>query len=92
MQEQSSAKGLKTVYDTIAFPEKAENGGVGDATIAASIPSLTSWKTITVGETLKPIVETTSCLRQCTPTLRTDTGLSTRSLYLELDTLARCQL
>ena len=52
---------------TIAFPEKAENGGVGDATIAASIPSLTSWKTITVGETLKPIVETTSAYDNVRP-------------------------
>jgi hypothetical protein len=45
---------------SIAFPEAAENHGVGDATVTARLPLLTSWKTITVGETLKPIVETTS--------------------------------
>lgn len=44
----------------IAFPEKEENHGLGDATVTAGLPLLTSWKTITVGETLKPIVETTS--------------------------------
>lgn len=44
---------------TIAFPEKAENGGVGDATVAASLPLETPWRTITVGRTLAPIVETT---------------------------------
>ncbi|NDV81447.1 glycoside hydrolase family 97 protein [Bacteroides sp. 51] len=45
---------------SIVFPEKEENHGVGDATVTARLPLLTSWKTITVGETLKPIVETTS--------------------------------
>jgi hypothetical protein len=43
----------------IAFPEAGENGGVGDATVSGALPLITSWKTITVGETLKPIVETT---------------------------------
>ena len=51
----------------MAVPEKAGNGGVGEATSAASIPSLTSWKTITVGETLKPIVETTSAYDNVRP-------------------------
>lgn len=43
----------------IAFPEAAENGGVGEATVSGALPLLTSWKTITVGESLRPIVETT---------------------------------
>lgn len=43
----------------IAFPERAENAGVGDTSAQVSLPAMTSWKTITVGETLKPIVETT---------------------------------
>lgn len=51
-----SAEGLYT----IALPDARENGGAGDATITAALPLLSSWKTITVGETLKPIVETTS--------------------------------
>ncbi len=43
----------------IAFPESAENRGAGDATVSGSLPLTTSWKTITVGSTLAPIVETT---------------------------------
>jgi hypothetical protein len=43
----------------IAFPEGAENGGVGDATVSGALPLMTSWKTITLGDTLAPIVETT---------------------------------
>jgi len=44
---------------SIAFPEAAENAGVGDATVSGALPMLTSWKTITVGDSLRPIVETT---------------------------------
>jgi len=43
----------------IALPEAAENRGAGDATVSGSLPLTTSWKTITVGGTLAPIVETT---------------------------------
>lgn len=54
------SEGTKEGLYTIAFPEKEENHGVGDATVTSALPLLTSWKTITVGENLKPIVETTS--------------------------------
>lgn len=54
------SEGTKEGLYTISFPEKEENHGIGDATATARLPLLTSWKTITVGETLKPIVETTS--------------------------------
>jgi hypothetical protein len=43
----------------IAFPATAENAGVGDATVSGALPLLTSWKTITLGDSLKSIVETT---------------------------------
>lgn len=43
----------------VAFPEADENGGIGEATVAASLPFETPWRTITVGKTLAPIVETT---------------------------------
>lgn len=43
----------------IAFPETAENAGVGDATVAASLPLHTPWRTLTVGDTLAPVVEST---------------------------------
>lgn len=44
---------------TIAFPDKTENHGLGSTTPAMSLPGYTPWRTITVGKTLKPIVETT---------------------------------
>ena len=44
---------------TIAFPDKGENGGFGSEFVAQSLPAETPWRTITVGTTLKPIVETT---------------------------------
>ena len=44
---------------SISFPEKEENAGLGAATVSGSLPFRTSWRTITIGETLAPIVETT---------------------------------
>ncbi len=44
---------------TIAFPQKGENNGIGTEYAAIAIPSETPWRTIAVGKTLKPIVETT---------------------------------
>lgn len=53
------SEGSKDGLYTIAFPQKNENGGAGDNTATAAFPLTTSWKTITIGKTLKPIVETT---------------------------------
>ncbi|MGI6219714.1 MAG: glycoside hydrolase family 97 protein [Bacteroidaceae bacterium] len=44
---------------TIAFPMPEENNGNGTVAPGVALPALTPWRTITVGETLKPIVETT---------------------------------
>ena len=44
---------------SIAFPMPGENNGNGTTTAAIALPGTTPWRTITVGETLKPIVETT---------------------------------
>lgn len=43
----------------IAFPQQGENNGVGSATAAIALPGETPWRTITIGSSLKPIVETT---------------------------------
>lgn len=43
----------------IAYPEPGENNGFGSATASIALPGVTPWRTITVGENLKPIVETT---------------------------------
>ncbi len=44
---------------TIAFPMDEENNGNGTVAPAFALPGSTPWRTITIGETLKPIVETT---------------------------------
>ncbi len=43
----------------LTFPSEKENNGYGSATVQAALPSLTPWRTITVGPSLQPIVETT---------------------------------
>ena len=44
---------------TVAYPDKGENNGVGSEFAAIPLPGETPWRTITVGSSLKPIVETT---------------------------------
>lgn len=43
----------------ISFPSMTENNGYGSNTVQAALPSYTPWRTITVADNLKPIVETT---------------------------------
>ena len=43
----------------IAFPNQGEMQGMGSPWAGLSLPGNTPWRTITVGTTLKPIVETT---------------------------------
>ncbi len=44
---------------SIAFPHPKENNGFGSANTAIALPGSTPWRTITLGDNLKPIVETT---------------------------------
>ena len=44
---------------TIAYPMEGENNGIGSSTPGIALPGSTPWRTITVGSSLKPIVETT---------------------------------
>ena len=44
---------------TVAFPDKGENNGYGTDFAAIPLPGETPWRTITIGNSLKPIVETT---------------------------------
>jgi len=44
---------------TIGFPMVGENNGNGTTAPGIALPGETPWRTITVGETLNPIVETT---------------------------------
>ncbi|WP_018984865.1 glycoside hydrolase family 97 protein [Salinimonas chungwhensis] len=43
----------------LAFPQEGENSGIGGTYAAMSMPAVTPWRTITLGDTLAPIVETT---------------------------------
>ncbi len=52
---EGSADGLYS----IAFPEQGENNGIGSAAPALALPGYTPWRTITVGDNLAPIAETT---------------------------------
>lgn len=53
------SEGGKEGLYSIAFPEEGENNGIGSVKPAISLPGETPWRTITVGDNLKPIVETT---------------------------------
>ena len=44
---------------SVAYPDPAQNNGFGSTGAQIGLPGHTPWRTITVGETLKPIVETT---------------------------------
>ena len=43
----------------IAYPMEGENNGFGSPYAAIALPGQTPWRTITLGQTLKPIVEAT---------------------------------
>ncbi|WP_370647536.1 glycoside hydrolase family 97 protein [Rhodohalobacter sp. 614A] len=43
----------------LKFPQPGENNGIGETYAAMGLPAQTAWRTITVGESLKPIVEST---------------------------------
>ena len=44
---------------TVAYPDRGENNGFGSDFAAIPLPGQTPWRTVTLGTTLKPIVETT---------------------------------
>ncbi|WBL22300.1 glycoside hydrolase family 97 protein [Zunongwangia sp. HRR-M8] len=44
---------------SIKFPQEGENNSIGDTFAAMAMPAKTPWRTITLGKTLKPIVEST---------------------------------
>lgn len=44
---------------TVAYPQEGELNGNGTAWASVALPATTPWRTITVGATLAPIVETT---------------------------------
>ncbi len=57
---------------SIAFPMPGENNGNGNTGAAFSLPGVTPWRTITVGTSLAPIVETTAAWDNVEPLYTTD--------------------
>lgn len=53
------SEGTKEGLYTVAFPQEGENNGFGSTSASMALPAETPWRTITVGDNLKPIVETT---------------------------------
>lgn len=43
----------------LEFPQEGENNGIGETFPSMALPAQTPWRSITIGETLKPIVEST---------------------------------
>ena len=54
LSEYEAGKGFAVTY-----PQKGEANGIGSEYASISLPGNTPWRTITVGNSLKPIVETT---------------------------------
>ena len=55
----SGAVGGASGFYQIAYPMPGENNGNGTSSPGIALPGQTPWRTITVGNSLKPIVETT---------------------------------
>ena len=53
------SKGTPEGLYTVDFPNPAQNNGFGSNGAQLGLPGVTPWRTITVGATLAPIVETT---------------------------------
>lgn len=51
--------GTKEGLYGVAYPDMRQNNGFGSSGAQLSLPGATPWRTITVGSTLKPVVETT---------------------------------
>jgi len=55
---------------SVAFPQEGENNSVGPVTATGILPMHTSWKTITLGTSLKPIVESTAATDVVKPVVK----------------------
>lgn len=55
----SHLSGYKNGVYTVEYPHPSQNNGFGSTGAQIGLPGVTPWRTITVGKTLKPIVETT---------------------------------
>ena len=65
----------------IAYPMPGENNGNGTSSPGIALPGQTPWRTITVGNSLKPIVETTVAYDVVEPLYPLNPQLSTLNSY-----------
>jgi hypothetical protein len=63
---------------TIGYPQPEEMNGNGSAAPGISLPGYTPWRTVTIGETLAPIMETTVAYDLVTPRYEPSTDYSAR--------------
>ena len=77
---------------TIQFPQAGENNGQGPVSATNKLPFQTSWKTITVGNDLKPIVESTAATDVVKPLVKSEKvftpGMATWSWIIWQDSSA----
>jgi len=85
---EGTAEGLYT----IEFPMEGENGGMGDATVTAALPLLTSWKTADSGRNAEADCGDYLGMQWSETAVRAFEGLCARSQYVELDFVAGCEL
>tara|TARA_R110002050_G_scaffold251241_2_gene389404 strand:- start:22818 stop:24773 length:1956 start_codon:yes stop_codon:yes gene_type:complete len=52
-------EGTSEGFYPLEFPQSGENNGLGENYASQAMPAKTPWRTITLGNTLKPIVEST---------------------------------
>lgn len=55
----SHLSGFKDGLFNVEYPDPKQNNGFGSTGAQLALPGSTPWRTITIGESLKPIVETT---------------------------------
>ena len=77
----SLGEGSGVGFYQIAYPMEGENNGIGSTTPGIALPSQTPWRTITVGTSLKPIVETTIAYDVVEPLYALNPQLSTSNCY-----------
>ena len=68
-------------YYSIAYPMEGENNSRGDTYAGIALPGSTPWRTITLGTSLKPIVETTIAYDVVEPIYTLNPQLSSTNPY-----------
>lgn len=60
-------EGNQEGFYPLTFPQEGENNGIGPSYASMALPAQTPWRTITLGSSLQPIVESTVAFDVVTP-------------------------